>query len=167
MFFTLRPWKEDDAFDLADFADNPKIAQNLRDAFCNPYTLEDARSYIKSCIENEGGTQICRAIEIDGRAAGSIGVFCGSDVYRKSAETGYWLAEDYWRKGVMSAALKQLCTEAFSRFDIVRIFAEPYADNLGSRGVLEKAGFALEDVMKNSVYKNGVFHDSCMYARLK
>ena len=36
----------------------------------------------------------------------------------------------------------------------------------GIRRVLEKAGFALEGVLRRSVYKNGQVQDSCMYALL-
>ena len=67
----------------------------------------------------------------------------------------------------MSEAIKQLCRTAFEQYDIVRIFAEPYAQNIGSRKALEKAGFVLEGIMKKGVYKNGNFFDYCMYALVK
>lgn len=57
--------------------------------------------------------------------------------------------------------------EAFAAFDIVRIYAEPFAHNAGSRRVLEKAGFTCEGMMRNGVYKNGQIHSYCMYALLK
>ena len=57
--------------------------------------------------------------------------------------------------------------QGFHRWDIVRIFAEPYAHNAASRRVLEKAGFHLEGVMARGVVKNGQLHDYCMYAKLK
>ncbi len=165
--FTLRPWRPADAEAVARFADNPRIAANLRDAFPSPYTLEDARTYISSCIAGEGNGQLTRAIEIDGRAAGSVGVFPGSDVYCRCAELGYWLAEDYWRQGVMTRAVCLMCREAFRSFDIVRIFAEPFENNAGSRGVLEKAGFTYEGTMRSGVYKNGKVLSYCMYSLLR
>lgn len=64
----------------------------------------------------------------------------------------------------MTAAVRQLCQEAFARWDIVRIFAEPFAENPGSRRVLEKAGFVLEGIMRQGVYKCGKIKDYCMYA---
>ena len=67
----------------------------------------------------------------------------------------------------MSRAVRQICRQAFETFDIVRIYAEPYAYNKSSRGMLEKAGFRLEGVMRDSVYKNGKVIDSCLYALLK
>ena len=67
----------------------------------------------------------------------------------------------------MTAAVGQICREAFQRLDIVRIHAEPYARNGASRRVLEKAGFTLEGTLRQSVCKNGEMLDSCIYALLK
>jgi len=167
MNFELRKWRMDDIENVAHYANNEKIACNLRDAFPYPYTEKDAKSYVEACTNNCEEKQLCRAITVDGAAVGSIGVSIGSDVYSKSAELGYWLADEYWNKGIMSAAVKQLCANAFDKFDIVRIYAEPFAHNRGSRRVLEKAGFTLEGVMKNGVYKQGQICDYCMYALLK
>ncbi len=165
--FILRPWELEDACVLARFADNPRIAANLRDAFPHPYTPADAREFVSACVANEGRGQLTRAIELDGEAAGSVAVFVGADVYRRSAELGYWLAEDYWGRGVMTRAVRQICREAFERFDVVRIYAEPFEGNAGSRRVLEKAGFTLEGVMRAGVYKNGAVQSYCMYSLLR
>ena len=165
--FILRPWREEDAHTVARFADNPRIAANLRDIFPYPYSLEDAREFIGSCIEKEGRGQLTRTIEINGEAAGSIGIFLGIDIYRRSAELGYWLGRPFWRQGIMTASVEEMCALGFAVWDIVRIYAEPYAKNAGSRGVLEKVGFTLEGVKRRSVFKNGEFLDSCIYAKLR
>lgn len=167
MTFNLRPWRESDAASLARFADNPHIASTLRDVFPCPYTVEDAQAYIRACLEGDDGGQLCFAIEIEGQAAGSVGLFIGGDVYRRSAELGYWLAEPYWGQGIMTRAVGQICRDGFKRFDIVRIYAEPFADNTGSRRVLEHNGFTLEGVKRDSVFKNGRLQDSCLYALLR
>ncbi len=165
--FTLRPWRTEDADALVRAANNPNIAKNLRNIFPHPYTLESARWFIGDCIASADKPVINYAIEVSKAVAGSISVSVKDDVYEKSAELGYWLAEEHWRKGIMSAAVSAVCREAFERFDIVRIFAEPFADNAGSRGVLEKAGFTCEGIMRNAVYKNGEIHSCCMYSVLR
>ena len=48
----------------------------------------------------------------------------------------------------------------------LRLFALPFADNLASRRVLEKAGFTLEGTMRCSAMKDGVVRDQALYARL-
>jgi len=166
MRFELRKWRLSDVPGVARYANNEKIAQNLRDVFPHPYTEVHAKSYLESCIAGEGSI-FCRAIAVNGEAVGSIGVFPCSDVYKKSAELGYWLAEDYWSRGIMTEAVKQICQEAFAVFDIVRIFAEPFSHNIGSCKVLEKAGFTYEGTMKSGVYKSGQIYDYCMYALLR
>ena len=165
--FTLRPWQEEDAESIAAAANNPKIAANLRNVFPSPYTLADAVWYVGDCIAQGEARQLTRASVVNGKAAGSIGVFLQGDVYEKSAELGYWLAEEHWGKGIMTEAVRQNCQEAFGHFDIIRIFAEPFTDNLGSRRVLEKAGFTREGTMRSGVYKNGQIHSYCVYALLR
>lgn len=167
MNWQLRAWRTGDAPDVALYANNPRIAENLRDVFPHPYALSDAQSYIRACLDGDGGGKICMAIQVDGHVVGSVGVFLQGDVYRRSAELGYWLAEEYWGRGIMTGAVEQICAAAFESWDIVRIFAEPYAHNRGSRRVLEKAGFSLEGVLRSSVTKHGKTFDSCMYALLR
>lgn len=167
MNFLLRPWRTEDAEDLAKAADNPKIAANLRNVFPSPYTLADANWFINDCISKGDSHGFTWAIEVDGKAAGGIGVTLLNDVYEKSAELGYWLSEEYWRQGIMSQAVQIICRKAFKTFDIIRIFAEPFAHNAGSRGVLEKAGFTYEGTMRNGVYKNGQVYSYCIYSLLR
>lgn len=165
--FLLRPWRPEDAPAVAAAANNPNIAAKLRNAFPFPYTLADAEWFVGDCIAKEGAGQLTRAIVLDGKAAGSIGIFVKDDVYEKSAELGYWLAEEHWGTETMTEAVRLLCREAFLRFDILRIFAEPFADNLGSRRVLEKAGFTYEGTMRNGVFKNGQVLSYCVYSLLR
>ncbi len=167
MDFKLRKWHYTDSQSIAQVANNPNIAKNLRNTFPHPYSIEDAEWYVKDCISREGKNQMTRAIVVDGKAVGSIGIFIQKDVYQKSGELGYWLAEDYWRKGITSKAVEIICKEAFATLDIIRIFAEPYEYNAGSRGVLEKAGFKYEGTMRNGVYKNGNVFSYCMYSILR
>lgn len=165
--FIIRKWNYEDAKSLALAADNPNVAKNLRNAFPHPYRLEDAEWYVNDCISHGEEHQMERTIEVDGKAAGGIGISVKDDVYEKSAELGYWLSEDYWGRGIMTEAVQEICREAFKTFDIVRIFAEPFADNAASRKVLEKAGFTCEGTMRKGVYKNGQIHSYCMYSILR
>lgn len=167
MNLILEKWTTEYISDVSEFANNKKIEEKLRDVFPFPYTYEDAQWYVNDCIEKEDKNQLCRAIVVEGRAVGSIGIFIGADVYHKSGELGYWLGEPYWNSGIMTEAIKQICKEGFESFDIVRIFAEPFAHNIGSRRVLEKAGFLLEGIMKNGVCKHDKIYDYCMYALIK
>lgn len=162
----LRPWTFADAVRLAVIANNKKIADNLRDGFPNPYSLQDARDWLSMILPDNDPVRFF-AIIIDGEVNGSIGVVLKNDIYRKSCEIGYYIAEDYWHKGLATRAIRAITSYAFRTFDIIRIYAEPFADNTGSRRALEKAGFTHEATLRSNVIKNGIIKDSCIYGILR
>lgn len=49
----------------------------------------------------------------------------------------------------------------------INIFARPFATNMGSQRVLEKAGFELEARLKKTLYKNGELMDELIYVKFK
>ncbi len=71
------------------------------------------------------------AIEILGEASGGIGLHLQNDIQIKNAELGYWLAEPYWGKGIITQAIMQIINYGFDTFEIDRIFARPFGPNLG------------------------------------
>lgn len=161
----LRPFTTCDIDSIAKYANNLNIEKWLRDGFPYPYTLDDAKNFIIPLVDMESPNIF--AISLDGEAIGSIGVFFQENVYNKSAEIGYWLGEPFWGKSIMSSSIRFLTQYLFSQYDLVRLFSEPYSDNIGSRKALEKAGYIYEGTKKMSVYKHGAFHDSCIYAAIK
>jgi len=130
MEIKLRPWKEDDIDYLLKHANNKKIADNMRDRFPHPYSREVGIAFIKESLD-EHPTKIF-AIETDSIPIGSIGIFPGTDVYRKSAEIGYWIAEDYWGKGIATKAVKEIISYGFSTWDLNRIYAKAFGPNTGT-----------------------------------
>lgn len=155
----------DDAAALVRHADNPNIARNLRDLFPSPYAHADARAFLGRSVEESPVTNF--AIEVDGEAAGGIGVHLDADVYRRDAEVGYWLGEAYWGRGIATDAVRAVTAYAFERFDLVRIHAEVFARNVASARVLEKAGFALEGRLRARVTKEGETLDALLYALVR
>ena len=160
----LRKWRLSDAADLATVLNNEKILNNLRDGLPFPYTEQDARDYIITMLSSDENSTFAYAITIDGRAVGSIGAFRQGNIHRQTAELGYYLAEEYWGRGIMTEAIRQLCAMIFDTTDILRIYAEPFTYNTGSRRVLEKAGFCYEGTMKNNAVKNGKVLDMALYS---
>jgi RimJ/RimL family protein N-acetyltransferase len=86
---TLREFSQNDKYRLVELANNRKIFNNLRDAFPHPYTLQNAENFIDMC-QKTNPPQLF-AIEYDGLYVGNIGLHKETDVYRKSAEIGYFL----------------------------------------------------------------------------
>jgi ribosomal-protein-alanine N-acetyltransferase len=160
---TIREWRADDAADLARHANDIGVAANLRDAFPNPYTVDDANIFLARVINDQPMINLC--LDIGGSAAGGIGLRLGSDIHRRTAEFGYWLGRAYWNRGIMSEAVGAFSDAAFEAFDLRRLYAEPFANNTASARVLKKAGFILEARLKNNVMKAGQLLDSLVYAK--
>lgn len=163
--FILRQWRESDVPTLAKYLNNKKIWDNCRDRLPYPYTENDAASFIQYAKSQDVQNNYC--IEINAEAVGNISFDRGTDVERFNAETGYWIAEPYWNKGIMTQALRQAVSDYFSQTDIVRIFANVYANNFASMRVLEKAGFWETGIQHKACFKNGQFLDCHCFELLK
>lgn len=167
MICRIRKWKQSDAADLAAVLTNKKIQNNLRDGLPYPYTEQDGEEYISAMMSADENDTFAFAVTMDDKVIGSIGVFRQSNIHRQTAELGYYLAEEYWGKGIMTDAVKQICAYVFSGSDIIRIYAEPFSHNIASCRVLEKAGFLYEGTLKCNAVKHGEILDMKMYALLK
>ncbi len=167
MICKIRKWKLSDATDLAAAISNKKILDNLRDGLPYPYTEQDGENYISEMLSANEDETFAFAITVDNKVIGSIGVFRQENIHRHTAELGYYISEEYWGKGIMTEAVKQICEYVFSNSDIIRIYAEPFAYNIASCRVLEKAGFQYEGTLRNNAVKNGKVIDMKMYSILK
>ena len=161
----IREWAAGDLAALVRHANNRNIWINVRDRFPHPYREEDGREFLARMSTQSPPTTW--AIVADGEAAGGIGLMMMSDVERVSAEIGYWLGETWWGRGIATDAVRAVTDSAFRDFDLLRIFALPFADNVASIRVLEKAGYVLEGRMPQSAIKNGIVRDQLMYGAYK
>ena len=162
MDFLLRPWHINDVQSLVQNANNFNIAKFMTDMFPHPYNEQDARNFIAMATKDDPVHIF--AIDVDGRAVGGIGIHPQWDVNRKNAKLGYWLGEEYWGLGIITNAVKQIVDFAFGTYDITRVYARPFGNNIASQKVLQKAGFTLEAKIEKGIFKNNEFVDELIYA---
>lgn len=105
----IRKWKLTDAADLASALSNKHIQDNLRDGLPYPYTEKDGMDYISAILSANENDTFAFAIIVDNKAIGSIGIFRQENIHRQTAELGYYIAEEYWGKGITTKAVKQIC----------------------------------------------------------
>jgi [ribosomal protein S5]-alanine N-acetyltransferase len=162
----LRRWRDSDLDSLVRHANNRAVWLNLRDRFPHPYTRSDAEGWISLC-KSEREPVLQFAIDLDGEAIGGVGLENLSDVYRLTANIGYWVAEPFWGMSIATAAVIETTAYAFARFPFERIQATVFGWNPRSARVLEKAGYTLEGRLGNSIFKDGRLTDSLLYARFR
>ncbi len=161
MQFILRPWQLFDVDNLVKYVSNPNIPIHFTNRFPVPYTLEDGRKFIDMAINESPFLKY--AIEINGEAVGGIDFHPQADILCKNIEIGYWIGEPFWGKGIMTEVVKQIIPIGFERFDVTRIYAKCFGQNIGSQKVLEKAGFKLEARFEKIIFKYDTFQDELIY----
>jgi [ribosomal protein S5]-alanine N-acetyltransferase len=158
----LRPWRAGDEDSLVRHASNRAVWLNLRDRFPHPYTRTDAEAWVQLAAARSPVTSF--AIDLHGEAVGGVSLMLHDDIERLSVEIGYWLGEELWGRGIMTAAVRAATDYAFSAFELTRVFAVPFLRNPASVRVLENAGYIREGVMRRSAIKDGVVLDQALYA---
>ncbi|KAL4815464.1 acyl-CoA N-acyltransferase [Aspergillus spinulosporus] len=152
---------------LAHHGNNPKIAQYMRNAFPSPYKHSDASSWITFTMSQNPTHDFCICLESTNTVIGAIGLKPRTDIQHCSMELGYWIGEEYWGRGIATEAVEEFVRWVFGREEfahVVRLDAEVFDGNEGSKRVLEKAGFVCEGRRRCAVEKAGVVLDTCIYA---
>ena len=162
---TIRSWRPTDAPLLAQLANDRNIWVNVRDRFPHPYHTTDADAFIEQSLRQSPEQNV--AIAVDDQPVGAIGLILGDDIYRLSAEIGYWLGAEWRGRGIASEAVRGVTTWAFERFGLQRIHANVFTGNLPSARVLERSGFALESTARRIAIKDGSVCDEWVYVRLR
>jgi RimJ/RimL family protein N-acetyltransferase len=158
----VRSWQAGDVGSLVTHANNWNVWINLRDRFPHPYTRRDGRAFIKMARRMKPESFF--AIAVDGAAVGGIGFVPQRDVDRVSTEMGYWLGQSFWGRGIVTEALIAVTRYVFETHAVTRVYALPFAHNVASCRVLEKAGYVLEARLRRSAMKNGQILDQMQYA---
>lgn len=81
-------------------------------------------------------------------------------------EIGYWGRSSFARQGLITEAVTGIAQFAFQHLGVLRIKCLTDAANQASRAVAERAGFALESVMRHERRSpDGSLRDTCVYAK--
>jgi [ribosomal protein S5]-alanine N-acetyltransferase len=158
----IREYAPGDTPALVRHADNRRIWLNLRDRFPHPYTAISAARWLEQ-VAIEKPT-VSFAIAMPDELIGGIGFVLGSDVFRETAEIGYWLGEPFWNRGIATRAVRAFTDWGFADLALRRIFAGVFETNLASARVLEKCGYVCEGRLRKSVLKDGRVLDELLYA---
>jgi RimJ/RimL family protein N-acetyltransferase len=164
---TIRDWRSEDAGLMAGLANDYEIWRHVRDRFPHPYATSDAEAFIALALSQEPRQNFAIAIAADDAVIGSIGVIPGEDVYRRSAEVGYWLGRPYWGRGYATEALAAFSDWALEQYDLIRIFARVFVGNPASARALEKCGYERTARIPSAAVKEGRVVDEWIYSRIR
>jgi RimJ/RimL family protein N-acetyltransferase len=162
----LRPSVEQDAASVVEQSDD----EALRMWGMAPFTDEEAaRAWLRTRASRwrsgVGAGWLVTATD-DGRLLGNVVLFqVPGD--QPEGEIGYGLFAAGRGRGYATEAVRAVTAWAFDALDLPRIRIMHAVENEASCGVAERAGFALEGVLRRSYrYGDGELHDEHLHARL-
>lgn len=102
----------------------------------------------------------------DNQLAGVIGMH-GIDWTHLDSEFGYWLAQPFTGRGLMTRAGRAVLSYCFDELNLHRISIAHSTENTSSRKVIERLGFKPESVARDAEWLHDRFHHWQKYGLLK
>lgn len=145
----LRPWQEDDAESLYEYAKDPRVGPMA--GWPVHTSVENSRDIIKSVLSADETYAVC--LKEDNRAIGSIGLIPPTQSHTNAAEDeieiGYWIGVPFWGKGLIPEAVRRLQEHAFVDLNCSAMWCGYYDGNEKSRRCQEKCGFVYHHTEEN------------------
>ena len=125
------------------------------------------RQWVQNAINQKNDLRLAICTSEDNLYIGNI-YLTGIDYVNRKASSHILIGNrDYWNGGYGTEAMRLLIDYAFNHRNLNRIEARVLEDNFGSRKMHEKLGYIQEGVLRQSVFKDGVYKNQVLYALLK
>lgn len=163
----LREPREDDAVSLFEFTSDPDVTRFL--AIAPPKSPADTLHFIAKCREHRGQDReyvYVIASVTDDSVIGVIGLR-HIDQPMRTAQIGTWLGRSFWGSGANEEAKQLMLDFSFGPLALHRIEARIAVDNQRSRRAFERLGARCEGRLRESFFKNGVYHDQDLFVVLE
>lgn len=167
----LRELEERDTQALVHGLDNINVAKFLvTPPF--PYTNSDAEWFIKKTLnDSKQIPRISYELAIAQKERDTlIGAIMLKDIdyTTLTCELGYWLSEEYWKKGITSQAANMAIKFAFEELHLNKIMAKAITQNIASNNLIKKLGFTFERMIPNAItqkYSGKIFDDNTYWLK--
>jgi RimJ/RimL family protein N-acetyltransferase len=162
----LRPFRGADLDALWPLVSDPAVSRLMS------WTAHTDRSQTESFLRHAqdslaASTGVAWAIEREDRVIGCISLEDIQFVQRAwrvdRAELGYWIAPALWGQGLVTEAGQAVLRCGFATIGLHKISASCFAENVGSRRVLEKLGFRLVGRLEDDVWRDGRWWSGLRY----
>jgi len=127
---------------------------------------DSTERFVHSAIEqNAEGRGPQYAVFFESELCGLCG-FHSLDTRHRSGSLGYWLAESFCGRGIMTCAVRRVLKIGFAELQLRRIEIACATGNLKSRAIPERLGFYFEKVLRERELLNGRYVDHALYSML-
>jgi RimJ/RimL family protein N-acetyltransferase len=140
---TLSPWAEHDWERLKPIATDPRVMRFITGG--TPWSDDQIRSFIERNRTTFQELGFCRW-KLEEKQTGELIGFCGVGFLHgePDPEIGWWLAADYWGRGLATEAALVALQDAKKRVRLRRIISIAHPDNGASIHIMQKLGLQFE-----------------------
>ncbi|SHJ77056.1 ribosomal-protein-alanine N-acetyltransferase [Hathewaya proteolytica DSM 3090] len=139
----LRAWKESDLNDFFEYASVEGVGEMA--GWPHHSSIEVSKKILKAFMDGKNVFAI--VYKENGKVIGSLGMhesWANDEVEYKELklkQIGYVLSKDYWGKGLMPEAVKELINFCFNKCGVEALTIGHFLHNNQSKRVIEKCGF--------------------------
>ncbi|OUR71570.1 GNAT family N-acetyltransferase [Methylophaga sp. 41_12_T18] len=127
---------------------------------------DDTQRFIQSSMDNAtAGSAAHFAVIHEGLLCGVAG-FHEIDNQHRKASIGYWLAEVYTGRGIMTEVIAELMKIGFDELKLHKVELRCAEDNHKSRAIAERVGFTYEARLRQCEWLYSRFVDHAIYSML-
>lgn len=147
----LRPWRLDDAADVARACDDPQTARFL--PVPSPYTLQDGQHYVGQVVPQQWADGVAANVAVTDPGTGALLGAVGVRLELRQhgvGEVGYWTAPEARGRGVAGRAARLHAQWALDALGLHRVELLADVHNTASQRAADKGGFRREGVARQA-----------------
>ncbi|MDP8227452.1 MAG: GNAT family protein [Candidatus Celaenobacter polaris] len=156
-----------DAEDLFEYASDPEVTKYI--TWAPHKSIDDSIDFLKSVLRRYENNEVSEwgiVYKENNKFIGTCGYVLWVPVH-SLAEIAFALSGEYWGKGLMTEAVKEVIKYGFEKMNLNRIYARCFMENIGSQKVLEKVGMKFEGILREQMFIKSKFSDMKIYSILR
>lgn len=163
----LRGFKEEDYKQINIWRNDIEIQRLVSASF--KYVSEAMeREWVKSkMMDNRKDIYLAICLKENDKIIGYVSINA-IDYINRSAEGGGIVLDRAYQDGIARYEVGVLIRElVFDHLNINRYEGRCLVEHVASRIIMESTGYQLEGILRDAVYKDGLYHDQCVYSLLR
>ncbi|MGN0741340.1 MAG: GNAT family N-acetyltransferase [Candidatus Fimadaptatus sp.] len=163
----LREFEQNDLSEMRKWITDPDSTRYLSDTFVVPQTWEQTAGFLDALLAgSKPGVHLVIADIMTGDYLGQCDLMNVTD-YSRKAELAIVLGPEHQGKGYGGEAIALLLELAFCHLNLNRVHLRVSSQNARALACYERAGFAIEGVLRQDSFSGGEYRDTVIMGILR